>query len=183
MVPLGKVAAGLVAIAIVSIALGGLAYGVVEDPAVVGPLAAAAVAIGVAVFQRRWEKSQELDRLHRDEMSPIYRVLVETIKDHDAFTAKPKDEQEAFFKDLSTSLILHGPSSVVMAWNAWLRSSNNVTPATFVAWERLLRAVRGDLGLDSSQLASGELLRLFLNEDDDPDSRVVWEAIRSAPSS
>lgn len=123
MAQLGKLLAMLAAIAIILITLGGLVYGVVEDPAVVGPLAAAAVVVGVAIFQRRWEKSQELDRLHREQMSPIYKELVEMIKDIDKFSQKPEEEQEAFFKDLSTKLILHGPTPVISAWIAWQRAA------------------------------------------------------------
>jgi hypothetical protein len=67
---IGSALAVVAALAIISIALGGLVYGVIEDPAAVGPLTAAAVVIGVAIYQRRWEKSQELERLHREQMQP-----------------------------------------------------------------------------------------------------------------
>jgi hypothetical protein len=94
---IGSALAVLVALAIILIALGGLVYGVIEDPAVVGPLAAAAVAIGVAIYQRRWEKSQELERQHRRQMSPTYTELAETVKSIDEFAAKPAEELT--FKD------------------------------------------------------------------------------------
>ena|ERR1035441_728021 len=174
----------LAAIAIILITFGGLVYGVIEDPAVVGPLAAAAVVIGVAIFQRRWEKSQELDRLHREQMSPIYKQLIEMIKDVDEFSKKPEKDQEAFFKDLSTKLILHGPTPVISAWIEWQRAAaiEPMSVATFVAWEGLLRAVRRDLGHDNSALPSGDLLRLFLNEDDNDESRALWQALRAVQS-
>ena len=47
---IGSALAVAAALAIILITLAGLIYGVIEDPAVVGPLTAAAVAIGVAVF-------------------------------------------------------------------------------------------------------------------------------------
>jgi hypothetical protein len=182
MAQLGKLLAMLAAIAIILITLGGLVYGVIEDPAVVGPLAAAAVVVGVAIFQRRWEKSQELDRLHREQMSPIYKELVEMIKDIDEFSKRPETDQEAFFKDLSTKLILHGPTPVISAWIGWQRAAaiDTMAVATFVAWEGILRAVRRDLGHDNSDLASGDLLRLFLTEEDDDESRALWQALRAA---
>jgi hypothetical protein len=40
---IGSILAVIVALAIILIALGGLVYGVIEDPAAVGPLTAAAV--------------------------------------------------------------------------------------------------------------------------------------------
>jgi hypothetical protein len=101
---LTSVIAMLVAIAIVVITVGGLVYGVIEDPAVVGPLAAAAVVIGVAIFQRRSEKSQELERAHRAEMTPIYEELIEMAKSMEKFSEKSEEEQIAFFKDTSTKL-------------------------------------------------------------------------------
>jgi hypothetical protein len=95
---------------------------VIEDPAVVGPLAAALVVIVAGLLQRRWEKSRELDKLHRDEISPIYELLVETIKEIDVFVEKPEAEQQAFFKEMGSKLLLHGPSTVIRAWVVWLRS-------------------------------------------------------------
>jgi uncharacterized membrane protein YfbV (UPF0208 family) len=97
---LGQLLALLVAIAILLITFAGLIYGVIEDPAVVGPLTAAAVAIGAAVLQRRWEKQQELERLHREQMQPTYTKLAETVKTIDEFAEKPPEEQAAFFNQL-----------------------------------------------------------------------------------
>lgn len=119
---IGSVLAVLTALAIILITFAGLIYGVIEDPAVVGPLTAAAVAIGVAIYQRRWEKSQELGRLHREQMQPTYTELAETVKSIDEFAQKPEEEQQTFFKQLGTALLLHAPSSVVRTWVAWLRS-------------------------------------------------------------
>lgn len=112
-------------------------------------------------------------------MSPIYQQLIEVLKDFEAFATKPEAEQRAFFMDLSTKLILHGPTPVINAWNAWSRAANPATPATFVAWEHLLRAIRQDLGHDNSAIPAGDLLRLWVNEDDDPESRLLWEGIRA----
>jgi len=177
---LGKVAGLIAALGIIGLAVWAFIKGVDKDPAVVGTVFTAVIGLVVVVIQRDREKRQELERIHRGQMSPIYRELVETIKDFTAFSAKSEEEQEAFFKDLSTNLILHGPTPVVMAWNAWSRAANPVTPATFIAWENVLRAVRRDLGHDNSELPSGDLLRLFVNEDDDDESRVLWQAIRAS---
>jgi hypothetical protein len=161
---IGSVLAGLVALAIILIALGGLVYGVIEDPAVVGPLTAAAVVIGLAIYQRRWEKSQELDRLHREQMSPTYTKLAEMVKSIDEFVGKPLEEQEAFFKQVSTTLLLHAPSSVVRTWVAWMRSLGEPLPTPLRTQESLLRAIREDLGLKSAGLLPGDLIRLYVRE-------------------
>jgi hypothetical protein len=176
---IGSFLAALVGVAIVVIAIGGLVYGVIEDPAVVGPLTAAAVAIGVAIYQRRWEKSQELGRLHREQMSPIYEELAETVKSIDEFVAKPEEEQQAFFKQLSTKLLLHGPSSVVRTWVAWIRSLGGPIPTSLRAQEDLLRAIREDLGLKSAGLLSGDLIRLYVREEDTDEDRALWKQLIS----
>lgn len=102
-------------------------------------------------------------------MTPLYKQLVETVKDIQTFAQKPENEQEAFFKDLATKLILNGPTPIVKAWNGW-QLATQVAPESavaLVAYEDLLLAIREDLGHDNSGLGRGELLRLFVNEEDD----------------
>lgn len=175
---IGSFLAGLVAVAIVVIAVGGLVYGVIEDPAVVGPLTAAAVVIGLAIYQRRWEKTQELERLHREQMSATYTELAETVKGIDEFVAKSEEEQQAFFKQVSTALLLHAPSAVVRTWVGWLRSLGEPV-AGLRAQERLLRAIREDLGLKSDGLLPGDLLRLYVREEDTDEDRSLWKQLMS----
>lgn len=175
----GSVLAVLVAIAVLLITFAGLIYGVAEDPAVVGPLTAAAVAIGVAVYQRRWEKSQELERLHREQMQPTYTELAEMVKSIDEFAAKPQAEQQAFFKQLGTTLLLHAPSSVIRSWVAWVRSLGGPLPISLRAQETLLRTIREDLGLKSEGLSPGDLIRLYLREEDTDEDRELWKQLIS----
>jgi hypothetical protein len=46
------------------------------------------------------------------------------------------------------------------------------------AYEQLLRAIREDLGHNNSTLLPGELLRLFVNEEDTDEDRALWREIR-----
>jgi hypothetical protein len=176
---IGSALAIVAALAVILITFAGLIYGVIEDPAVVGPLTAAAVAIGVAVYQRRWEKSQELERLHREQMQPTYKELAETVKAIDEFAAKPETEQAAFFRELGTTLLLHAPSSVIRAWVAWLRSLGEPMPGPLRVQEKLLRAIREDLGLKSDGLQPGDLIRLYVREEDTDEDRAFWKQLRS----
>ena len=52
--------------------------------------------------------------------------------------------------------------------------------ASLVAFEKVLLAIREDLGHDNSALKHGDLLRLFVNEDDDDESRAIWQAVRES---
>jgi hypothetical protein len=180
---LSSALAVLVAIAIVVITLAGLVYGIIEDPAVVGPLAAAAVVIAAGLLQRRWEKSRDLDKLHRDQMTPIYEQLAGMIKSIDEFVAKSPEELLAFYRQTGTALLLHGPSPVVRTWVAWQRSLGVASLADQMrTQEAFMRAIRTDLGLDNAALHSGDLLRLYINEEDDDEDRAVWREIRSRPA-
>jgi hypothetical protein len=176
---IGSALAVVAALVIILITIGGLSYGVIEDPAAVGPLTAAAVVIVVAIYQRRWEKSQELERLHRDQMSPTYTRLVETVKGIDEFAEQPEEEQQAFFKQLSTTLLLHAPSSVVRTWVAWIRSLGEPLPTPLRTQETLLRAIREDLGLKSDGLLPGDLIRLYVREEDTDEDREIWKQLIS----
>lgn len=180
---ISKLLAGVLAVGILATAGWVVVKGVEKDPAVVGTAITAAAGVGVIVWQRNREKQNELEISHREQMLPIYEQLVETLKDLSAFSEKSEDERRAFFQDLGTSLILHGPAPVINSWNTWSRAPTDpVTPGTFIAWENLLRAMRVDLGLDSDKIPRGDLLRLWINEDPDEDSQQLWAGIRSGRS-
>ena len=168
-------------LALAIIGLGGWAFveGVDKDPAVVGTVFTALAGIIVVVYQRNREKNQELERIHRDQMAPIYDQLIETVKGIEVFAKKPQEEQEAFFRELSTKLLLHGPPAVIRTWIAWLQMLSEPLAVSLKAQEKLLLAIREDLGLKNSGLQRGDLIRLYLNEEDSDESRVLWKAIRS----
>jgi hypothetical protein len=67
------------------------------------------------------------------------------------FESREEAENEAFFKRLQTKLLLYGPTPVIQEWLAWRRlgetlSEPNIT--LVLTWERVLRAIRKDLGHD-----------------------------------
>jgi hypothetical protein len=98
----------------------------------------AVAGIVVVVYQRRREKHQELERSHREQMSPIYQQLVETLKD---VGEKEDGANVSFFKDLATKMLLYGPTPVVKAWIEWHRTGVSDDPsnlAGMLAWEKVL---------------------------------------------
>jgi hypothetical protein len=139
-----------------------------KDPALFGSVVAAAVAFGLAVAQRRWEKRQELERLHRDEMAPIYEQLVDRLKDEEKMAATAENAE--FFKELTTKLLVHGSPPVIKAWIGWRETGTPQSPEDLrlvLAWEGVLRTIRADLGHDDSSLAYGDLLRVYINDVDE----------------
>ncbi len=177
---LGKLAGVVAALGILALIVWAFIKGVESDPAVVGPIFTAVLGLIVVVYQRTREKRQELERVHRDEMSPIYEQLIEMVKTIEEFAKKTQDEQMAFFREISTKLLLHGPSPVVRAWVAW-NQVLGVTPLSVPmrAQEKLMLAIREDLGHDNSTLKPGDLVRLYILEEDTDESRTFWKELRS----
>jgi hypothetical protein len=164
--------AGLLLLAIVA-ASGAFVYGLIVDPAVAGPVAGATGLLLAAVIQRRWEKKQELERVRRERMAPIYEELVEILQDAEAAQTKAA----AFFKDLTTKLLLYGPPTIIKEWNAFRRygvSEDSSDPTTLLNYEKFLLLVRKDFGHDDSGLVPGDLLRMYVNDFDEMNA--LWLA-------
>jgi hypothetical protein len=167
------IALGVVGFVVVLVAGAALVYGLVKDPAVSGPVAGAIGVIVAAIIQRRWEKGQELERLRREQMSPIYEQLVSILK------ANPKEAETAeFFKDLTTKLLLYGPASIIKEWIEFrlygVSADDPTNPTSLLNYEKLLLLVRKDLGHDDSALKLGDLLRVYVNDFDE--MYALWAA-------
>ncbi|HEY2767969.1 MAG TPA: hypothetical protein VGI76_06900 [Solirubrobacteraceae bacterium] len=172
-ITLTTIALGFVGFVVILVAGAALVYGLVEDPAVSGPVAGAIGVIIAAILQRRWEKGQELERLRREQMSPIYEQLVSILKDN------PEEAETAeFFKDLTTKLLLYGPAPIIKEWIEFrlhgVSADDPTNPTSLLNYEKLLLLVRKDLGHDDSELRLGDLLRVYVNDFDEMHLR--WAA-------
>jgi hypothetical protein len=172
-------ALGAFASLLIVAASGALIYGIVLDPAVAGPIAGAVGVIGAAIFQRRWEKRLELERLRREQMAPIYEQLISILKEN------PEEAEAAeFFKDLTTKLVLYGPSSIIREWNDFrlngISADDPTNPTSLLNYEKLLRLLRKDFGHDDSALKLGDLLRVYVNDFDE--MYALWRAKQESDS-
>jgi hypothetical protein len=166
-------ALGLIGAAGIAACVGALVYGLVQDPQVAGPIAGAIGVVAAAVVQRRWEKRQELERVRREQMAPIYEQLIAIVKTVGEEQAAAAD----FFQDFSTKLVLYGPPTVIKSWNAFraLAMPEDMTDPTYLlAYEQLLFLIRHDLGHDDSTLVPGDLLSVYVN--DFNEMRAQWVA-------
>ena len=114
-------------------------------------------------------------------MAPIYEELVDRLKDIEKLAEA--DQNDEFFKSMTTKLLVHGSPQVIKAWLAWRSCGPQEGPEDLrllVAYELVLRAIRADLGHDDSILASGDLLRVYVTDLDE--SLPHWEASRLALS-
>lgn len=160
-------------------AAGALVYGLIVDPTVGGPIAGAAAVVAVAIVQRRWEKRQELERLRREQMAPIYEQLIGIVKT----TSGEETATADFFQDFSTKLVLYGPPAIIKSWNAFraLEMPEDMTDPTYLlTYEQLLFLMRKDLGHDDSTLVPGDLLRVYVNDFDE--MYALWQAKQVAES-
>lgn len=170
-------ALGLIGVAVVAVCVGALIYGLVQDPQVAGPIAGAIGVVAVAVLQRRWEKRQELERLRRAQMAPIYEQLISIVKT----TGGQETATADFFQDFSTKLVLYGPPPIIKSWNAFrtLEMPKDMTDPTYLlTYEQLLFLMRKDLGHDDTTLMPGDLLRVYVNDFDE--MYALWMAKQAA---
>jgi len=86
---------------------------------------------------------------------------------------EPSEDLATFMKDLKGRQLLLGASSeMIRAFNSWqaetqaAEAGDNMLGAV-EAYEKLLLAIRRDLGHDDSKLPRWDLLRVFVNDLDD----------------
>jgi hypothetical protein len=152
--------------------IGGAGYviylGARDAPSVFGALVTALGAVLAVVAGRVYETRRASEEARRNRMAPIYERLMETINaiGRDAASA---EEMQRFFEDLSKTVLIWGPPSVVKAFVTWRRElAQHEDPRELVlALERLLYALRADLGVKSGDLAPGDLARVWINDFDD----------------
>ena len=162
------VVVGIVAVGIA----GAFIYGIVVDPAVAGPIAGATAVVGVGIAQRRWEKKQELERVRRERISPIYEELVEILQNQES-----EERVTGFFKELTAKLLLYGPAPIIREWSRFKRqgpSEDPIDPTMLLRYERFLLLIRKDFGHDDSELEAGDLLRTYVNDLDE--MFALWQA-------
>jgi hypothetical protein len=164
-----RIVYGLIGLGLLAGAAWLIVRGVEKDPALVGSLLTAASAVVAVSVSRTMEKKAELRQVHREHMAPLYAELLERVRTVDQDEA----EAEAFWRGLSSRLILYGPPSVIKAQLTLSRYLGQMgSPLVpnremMELLERLYRAMRADLGHDDKGLDEGDLLRLYITDIDE----------------
>ena len=143
--------------------------GVRDAPSVVGALVTALGAVLAVVAGRIYETRMAIEQARRERMAPIYERLFETFYSGASGKEVAEEEMQAFFEQLAQRLIVWGPTPVIHAFTKWKNEVqlHEGSPQALFEFEKLLLAMRLDLGTKSSDLASGDLLRVFINDVDD----------------
>jgi hypothetical protein len=164
---------GLIALVVLVV---GLVYvlveGIKQAPEVVGSFVTALGAVVAVVAGRIWEKRQELEQARRERIAPTYSRLVEVFygaMGENAEVGEP--EMLAFFHEWAQRVLLWGPEPVIRAFNDWRASLSGEDeepgPEAGFGFERVLYAIRDDLGNKRGGLGQGDLLRVFINDLDE----------------
>lgn len=153
------------------------------DSTAAAALGAALVGVFSVVYQQDRQKMIDLEQAHREQMVPFYEGFIDRVREYGDLVAEsggePNEDIKAFMGDFQTKLLLRAPAPIIDAWITQTRvepPTEAGDPTAVLAYERLLRAIRKDLGHDDSLMPEGDLLRVFVNDIDEhlPPRGVRW---------
>jgi hypothetical protein len=177
----GPSTSSYVLLGVVVLAAGALAYGIWRglealDPGVAAALIAATATVLISVvsliLQRRWEQRRAIEEAQREHKRVVYVEFIDFLF-RSATDPPGEAEIERFIKEFSPKLILWGGEAVLSEYGAFRATAIPETEEAAVnaeilfAFERVLYAVRRDLGHPDKDLRRGDLLRLYINDVDD----------------
>lgn len=179
---------GLVILAVLGYgAYWGLSGALAQLAAVTSDLGKAIVAAGATVvvatislvFGKIWEQKVKLQEEVRQRKLPVYeahvRFMFETIfgsKDAKADAAASVDAVQpdvvAAFRTFTGQILVWGGPNVIKTWTTFrLHNWDGAEPLQgFLKFEAFIKALREELGNKNSNLADGDLLKLFVNDFD-----------------
>jgi hypothetical protein len=149
-----------------------LLEGIRKAPEIVGSFVTALGAVVAVVAGRIWEKRQELQQARRERIAPTYSRLVEVFYGAMGENAKVGEEEMLdFFHEWAQRVLLWGPEPVIRSFNDWRAAlpaeGGEATYEATLGFERVLYAIRDDLGNPRGGLGEGDLLRVFINDLDE----------------
>ena len=150
------------------------------NPTVGAGIIAATATIIVSVFSvlvaKHLEQKAVLLKEHRERKTPVYEEMVKLIFRF-AFAEKiglpPLAEQEIMIKMawFTENLVIWGSDDLLLAWNRFrtysIQNSDNPSFNMLFEVEKLLIAIRKDLGHSNKGIARGKILGLFVNDIED----------------
>jgi hypothetical protein len=150
------------------------------SPQVATAIIAGAATLLVSVFSVLWskrvERLREIEQEQRKQKIPVYEeflALVFRIVMAEKLGEGPVSEQDMMksFSGFAQKMIVWGSDDVLKEYAAFRKLATTATPETapilhVFAIERLLLAIRRDVGHKNKNFAQGDLLRIFINDVD-----------------
>ncbi len=137
---------------------------------IVGIITASASVVAV-IKAKQAEHRRDIENELRKQKAPIYEEFSSFLFKilMSAKTDEPVSEKEMleFIVNFNRRLIVWGADSVIKEWSIFksLHEGSNSQPAmTLVAIERILYAIRADMGHKNKGLGQGDLLAIFIND-------------------
>lgn len=146
--------------------------------AVIGASTTFLVSIGVALYTQTQIKKREIEEAHRSHKVEIYKDLLHRLGEL-IFNQRSSDESEIsedlvqFINKHKTDVILWGSPKVVKAHLYFQEVSGTGTANVLLAVDELYKAIREDIGLSNKGLNKQELIKMYLRNPTDLDTRLL----------
>ncbi len=154
-----------------------------SDPTIGSAIIAGIVTILVSVFSLIWSKrsdrQKQIEEAHREKKVSAYEEFLEFVFKLlvSSKSGKPltTEEMEDFLSKFNQKMIVWGSDSVLKEFSNFRRfttiSSNGSNPqdasGIMFSLEKMLYAIRSDVGHGNKNLVKGDLLSLFITDIDD----------------
>lgn len=173
-----KIAAFVVVVAIViaipAAVIWGIWYIAIRLPATVAAptiIGAGAVIVSVSSIPltNYFIKVREIERESRRRKAQIYEEFIVFMFKIMGPTKPSEEEMQKKFADFAPKIILWGGSDLLQAWIKVRRIHVPSTEGTdmLLVWEKLLLAIRKELGHSNKGLQQWDVLKVFVNDIDD----------------
>lgn len=140
------------------------------DGNVQAALLTALIGVVAVVIGRVWDTKSRNEVRRREKMDPIYDALIGVFQDIADSEGEIDQKTIDRFAQIQQEMLVWAPTHVikqVIAWRA-VSMSDDLSPREgLLSWEKVLLAMRRDVGNESSGLSEGDLLRVFVNDWDE----------------
>ena len=135
--------------------------------AIVAGFVAVIVSIVSVVLSKSYDRKREIEQAQRANKAEIYEALLKFVFGH-VFMAQHPDQAPSdaegfdFFNRFTQRVIVWGSDDVLRQFSKWKFSMNDSDPnAVVFEMEKLLFAIRKDMGHKNAGLRRGDILRIF----------------------
>lgn len=145
--------------------------------AIVGAMATILVGVGGGLYTQAQIKNREIEEAHRAKKVEIYKGFLDMVarimaEGNENVSIKPPTEQELidFLVVFKTDVILWGSPKVINAQLNFQKVSDE-GGNVLMAVDKLFKAVREDIGLSNKGLNSNQLIKMYLKDPTEIDSK------------
>jgi hypothetical protein len=168
-----RVRYGLLIFIFIVILIGALRFVVTHAPeAIAAAVIAASATVLVSVFgtlaTKHLERRQEIERQQRERKLEVYQQFMDyqfaamqgVRSEMDA--AERTELDRAFHVSFAKNLISWGSEDIIKEYGAWVKWDDPEASGDILGLEKILLAIREDLGYTNKELEAGDLLKTFL---------------------